>query len=576
MGVEKARHLRPLITLEQPMIQAALVVGGGVAGMAAAANLARQGYDTHLVEQGSELGGTLKDLSHLWPDGGEAAALLQQLRDDVQDAGVLVYLNASVDMIGGHIGDFWARLTSGQELRAGAVVLATGAEPYKPSEFGYGEDKRVITNLDLERNPTIVDGDRVTFVGCVGSRADGLGCSRFCCQSMIGQELELRRQGKQVRVAYRDIRTFSRHAEELYEQAMREGVQFFRYDPEKAPRDAISFNGTLTFHDHLLDRDVDLPTDQLVLTVGMVPRDQSIAEQLKVARSEDGFLLERHPKLGPAEAGSPGIFLAGAAQAPKDVRDSLAQGLAAAAKAGLLLARDVIEKEPIVSRIAADPCSGCGLCVRVCPFGAIEMTEPLDGKPRGIAQTIEAACEGCGTCAAACNFDAIEMPYFTDVQIMAQIDAALVEDPGDKVVTFACNWCSYAGADQAGIEKIQYPTSARIIRTMCSGRLSEKFVSHAFQQGAGAVLVTGCRIGDCHYINANHQTLKRFELWKKKFARQGIENRRLQLQWISASQGKEFAAKMREMHAVIQEYSQAGAEGEGACPLAAAAAPGAE
>ncbi len=194
--------------------------------------------------------------------------------------------------------------------------------------------------------------------------------------------------------------------------------------------------------------------------------------------------------------------------------------------------------------------------MRVCPFGAIEMTPPYEGKPKGIARVVEAACEGCGTCAAACNFEAIEMPYFTDEQIFAQIDAALADKPEEKVLTFACNWCSYAGADQAGIEKIQYPPSARIIRTMCSGRLDEKFVARAFEKGAGAVLVTGCRIGDCHYINANHHTLKRFEYWKKKYTtRFGIPPERLQLEWISASMGKEFAAKMREMHQVVEAYA---------------------
>lgn len=165
---------------------------------------------------------------------------------------------------------------------------------------------------------------------------------------------------------------------------------------------------------------------------------------------------------------------------------------------------------------------------------------------------------GCGTCAAECNFAAIEMPYFTREQILAQIDAALEHNPGEKCVVFTCNWCSYAGADLAGIEKRQYPASSRIIRTMCSARFEEAFISHAFERGAGAVLVTGCRLtetgSDCHYNNANQLTWKRFNHWQRKFVRKGIDSERLQLRWISAAEGKEFAEKMKEMDEVVLRY----------------------
>ncbi len=566
MGVEKARRLEPLAKMEQPVVQRALVVGGGVAGMSAAASLARQGVETHLVEREPQLGGTVSRLHHLSPRARPAAELLATLRQQVASSGVRVHAGTEVETIGGHIGHYNVRLASGAELEVGAVVLATGATPYQPTEFGHGQDPRVLTNLELEQRLAMetalqrspngrVDhlGDDVTFVGCVGSRVGEQGCSRYCCTSMIGQALALRRAGKRVRVLYREIRTFSRDAEQLYEEAMRAGVQFIRYDSERPPQEAITYeDGVVTTPDELLGETVRFPTDTLVLAVGLQPRDEPIFSQLKVSRSLDGFLLEKHPKLGPVEAGSPGIFLAGAAQAPKDVAESISQGTAAAAKAGALLAQDRVVKEPIVARIHADPCTGCTICVRVCPFNAIQMTAPYEGKPRGIAQVIEAACQGCGTCAATCNFDAIEMPSFTDEQILAQIDAALARDAAEKVLVFACNWCSYAGADQAGVEKLQYPPSSRVIRTMCSGRVDEKFVARAFERGAGAVLVTGCRIGDCHYINANLQTLKRFNLWQKKFAQKGIAPERLQLQWVSASEGKLFAAKLREMDAVVQ------------------------
>jgi heterodisulfide reductase subunit A len=197
-------------------------------------------------------------------------------------------------------------------------------------------------------------------------------------------------------------------------------------------------------------------------------------------------------------------------------------------------------------------------CVKVCPFNAIEQIGQA-GKG-GTVKIIEAACMGCGTCAGECNFAAIEMPGFTREQILAQVDAALAVKPEEKCIVFTCNWCSYAGADLAGIEKRQYPPSARVIRTMCSARFEESFVEHAFERGAGAVLVTGCRLtetgSDCHYNNANRLTWKRFQHWQRKFERKGIEPERLQLRWISAAEGKEFAEKMIEMDTVVRRYAQ--------------------
>jgi heterodisulfide reductase subunit A len=301
---------------------------------------------------------------------------------------------------------------------------------------------------------------------------------------------------------------------------------------------------------------VRIPTDLLVLVVGLRPTADTVADQLKLARSEDGFLMELHPKLGPAETATQGIYLAGAAQGAKDVRESIAQALAAAGKAGAILSRGVIEKEPLTARVIDDLCIGCMRCVKVCPFGAIEQTGPVkEGKVR----ILEAACMGCGTCAAECNFNAIEMPYFTRDQVLAQIDAALSEKPEEKCLVFTCNWCSYAGADLAGIEKRQYPPSARIIRTMCSARFEEAFVERAYEKGAGAVLVTGCRLtetgSDCHYNYANRLTWKRFQHWQRKFERKGISPDRLQLRWISAAEGKEFAEKIGEMDEVVRRYA---------------------
>lgn len=559
MAVEKARLLTPLEAPHLPLTQRAIVIGGGIAGMTAAGALAGQGFETHLVEQQVKLGGLLNHLEKLAPAGIDAELMLAAKEKELNKNGVHLHLGTSVETVGGVVGNFHTRLGNEVELDVGAIVIATGATTYQPTEFGYGNDPTVITNLDLERilRYKVPDQDQITFVACIGSRQEGMGCSRYCCTSMIAQALHLRKLGKHVRILYKEIRTYTRHAEELYEEAMQAGVQFFRYDPQHPPERSIQYrDGYVELRDHLLGIDLRIPTQLLVLVVGLAPTQDNLAEQLKLSHSEDGFYMELHPKLGPVQTAVDGVYLAGTSQGAKDVRESVAQALAAAGKAGALLSRGMIEKEPLTARLIPDLCKGCMRCVKVCPYGAIEQI----GKPgpEGKVKIIEAACMGCGTCAAECNFDAIEMPYFTKEQILAQVDAALADRPMEKCLVFTCNWCSYAGADLAGIEKRQYPPSARIIRTMCSARIEEDFITRAFELGAGAVLVTGCRLtdtgSDCHYNYANRLTQKRFQHWQRKFQRQGVDPKRLQLRWISAAEGKEFAEKIVEMDEIIKEY----------------------
>lgn len=560
MAVEKARLLTPLTPSHLKVRQSALVIGGGIAGMTAAATLAQQGFTTHLVEKEARLGGLLNQLETIAPADIRAADMISAKEKELKKSHVRIHLNSAIETIGGLVGDFSAHLTGGEDLRVGAVVVATGSSHYQPLEFDYEKDPRVITNLELEKliPSGAIDARRVTFISCVGSRQGKAGCSRYCCTSMIHQALELRRMGKQVRVLSKDIRTYSRNAEELYKEAMQSGVQFFRY-ADLPPQDAIVWqDGQVVFQDEFLNRKIRIATDLLVLVVGLVPVEDNLSDQLKLSRSEDGFYMELHPKLGPVETAIQGVYLAGTSQGAKDIRESIAGALATAGKAGALLARGEIEKEPLTAQLIPDLCVGCMRCVKVCPFNAIEQIgQPGKG---GTVRILEAACMGCGTCAAECNFQAIEMPYFTRKQILAQVDAALAENPQRKCLVFTCNWCSYAGADLAGIEKRQYPTSARVIRTMCSARFEEVFIARAFEKGAGAVLVTGCRLtdtgSDCHYNYANRLTNKRFQNWQRKFQGKGIDAERLQLRWISAAEGKEFAEKITEMDAVVRRYCE--------------------
>ncbi|MHA2168835.1 MAG: hydrogenase iron-sulfur subunit [Candidatus Kariarchaeaceae archaeon] len=554
MSIEKSKLLVPLKESVLPVTQVGLVIGGGPAGMAAAWNLGLQGFETHLVESSDKLGGMLNELDRLAPSGAEAKVVLKKMLSDVEKADVNVHLNTTVEAISGAVGNYNVTLSDGQEFVAGGIVLAYGATAYEPVSFNYGENPQVLTNLDLESSLETRKEQNITFLGCVGSRVDEKGCSRYCCSTMIYQALKLREMGKKVTVLYKDIRTYTRHAEEMYFEACNKGVVFVQIPQLIDAEEHVVFeDGNVIAFDELLDSKVAIPTDLLVLTVGVCPpKDHSVADMLKVSKTTDDFLLELHPKLAPVEAAVNGVYMAGSVRGAVDLSEAISQGLAAAAKAADLLAKDTTIKKPLTAIIEADKCTGCMRCVKVCPFNAIE------GEKKQPHVVIEAACTGCGTCAGECPEAAIIMPGFTDEQIMVQIDEALHEDPEDKVLVFACNWCSYAGADQAGIAKIQYPPSSRIIRTMCSARIGKKFVERAFEKDAGAVLMTGCRLtekgSDCHYNFANVHTKKRYDRWVKQLQRQqGVHPDRLQLQWVSAAEGNVLAKKLYEMEKVLEK-----------------------
>jgi heterodisulfide reductase subunit A len=278
--------------------------------------------------------------------------------------------------------------------------------------------------------------------------------------------------------------------------------------------------------------------------VGIKPHKdaEKIQRLLNLSTDTDGFYMEAHPKLRPVDTTTGGVFLAGAAEGPKDIKDSVTQASAAASRANILMSKGEVKIPAITSLIDPDKCTACGLCARVCPYHAIE-----GSKEQGFYRVIEAACQGCGACVPECRFGAIDQAHFTEEQIVSQIDAALAADPHNKILAFACNWCSYAGADFAGVSRMQYPHNVRIIRTMCSARVSPSWIEKAFTMGAGGVLVSGCHPADCHYNNANQNTARRVERFWKRMEKLGINKDRLRLAWVSAAEGAQFAKVITEM-----------------------------
>ncbi len=458
--------------------------------------------------------------------------------------------------------------------KVGSIIVATGMEVYDPTEldeYGYTRFENVLTSLEFERlvnagGPTngklIRPTDRkrprsVGFVQCVGSRSSRKGseyCSNVCCMNTVKSTLVLKEHYPDIdiKVFYIDIRAFGKGFEDLYKRSRRLGVQYLRGLPGTIEEDENQ--GLRVAAENTATGRLDIYNlDMLVLAVGMKPASstQRLQEMLGLQLTPDGFFLEAHPKLQPVDAATRGIFYAGCAESPKDIKESVTQASAAASRAVRLMHKGEITTEAITSEVITDRCKSCGKCAEVCPYNAI--TVEIKKKLPAVVNT--AACAGCGTCAAECPFDAITMNHFTDTQILTQVKALLEENPEEKILAFACNWCSYAGADYAGVSRLQYPPNVRLIRTMCSGRVDEKFIWDGFLKGAPVVLVSGCHIGDCHYIDANHWTERRVEKVRKKMSKLGIRPERLQLEWISAAEGVHFCELMRRMEAFRQSVT---------------------
>jgi heterodisulfide reductase subunit A2 len=458
--------------------------------------------------------------------------------------------------------------------RVGSIVVATGMEPYDPTEmdeYGYTRFENVVTSLEFERlvnaggpskGEVVRPSDRkaprsIGFIQCVGSRAARKGhayCSNVCCMNTVKSTLVLKEHDPDVdiHVFYIDIRAFGKGFEDLFTRSRRLGVHYVRGLPgtvEQMPNGSLRVSVENTASGAIETYDLDM----LVLAVGVEPPKsiRKLQEMLGLQLSPDGFFLEAHPKLQPVDAATRGIFYAGCAEGPKDIKESVTQASAAAARAIRLMHRGEILTEPITSEVIVEHCKSCGKCAEVCPYNAIT----VDVKKKTAAVVNTAACAGCGTCAAECPFGAITMNHFTDLQILNQVDELLATAPQEKILGFACNWCSYAGADYAGVSRLQYPPNVRLIRTMCSGRVDEEFIWHAFAKGAPVVLVSGCHIGDCHYIDANHWTEKRVKKVHKKMAKLGIRPERLQLEWISAAEGIRFANTMTRIETLRQSVT---------------------
>jgi heterodisulfide reductase subunit A len=437
MAVAKSALLEPLKERHMKINQDALVVGGGVAGMTAALDLADQGFVVHLVERQNELGGNLRKIRYI-ADHGDPARDLQTLIARVKKNGnIHLHLGARIRAIDGSLGKFTTKVGeadgSTSEFAHGGVIVAVGADEYKPKEYLYGQSERIITQLELEDRMENggLDAKRIVMIQCVGSRdAERPYCSRVCCTAAITNALRIKERdpSAEIVILYRDIRTYGMR-EELYTRARGAGILFTRFEDDDNPRVEANGNGIkVTVNDALLKLPLEIDADLLVLSAGMVPTDgvKELAQLLKVPLNQDGFFLEAHMKLRPVDFATDGVYVCGTAHAPKSVDESIIQASAAAGRATTLLSRESIELEPTISRVIDENCDGCAYCVEPCPYNAITLLEFMkEGQIKKIVESDPSLCKGCGVCMATCPKSGIVVDNFRLDQLSAMVEAAL-------------------------------------------------------------------------------------------------------------------------------------------------------
>ena len=432
MGVAKAALLEPQEAIISGVQTRALVVGGGVAGMTAALALASREYEVVLVEKEETLGGVLNKLNRLAPTLTDAHSFIDQKIQAInQHPQITVFTKARVTEVQGFIGKYEVHIETQSGLKnidIGVIIVATGARILVPQGLYNYDGERVITQLELEER--LKEGldkniKNVVMIQCVGSRNDERPyCSRICCQTAVKNAMLIKEQipeGK-VSILYRDMQMYGVENEEMFRDSKAKGVRYLHYDPVQPP---IVESDRVSVYHSLLGRELTLPADLVVLSTPLIANEDAhtISQLLRIPVDENGFFMEGHVKLKPLDFATDGIYLCGSARFPSNIREAVAQGLGAASRASIPLSKGSVIVEPIISVLAdEDACRGCGLCVALCPYGALEIQHTEKGRK---VHVINVACKGCGVCAATCYQHALSINSFTDQQIEAQINAFL-------------------------------------------------------------------------------------------------------------------------------------------------------
>jgi len=429
MAVAKAQFLKPLKPGQLTVNHAALIIGGGLAGITAALSLADQGFESYIVEKEPVLGGNYRKLYYTL-EGLDTRKHLKELLEKVQASKLIhAYAGAAITKIEGFIGNYKTTITTrdgDEQFEHGVVIVATGGYELETTEYLHGQSPQVVTQRELEKliaekDDKALQAGSVTMIQCVGSRIpERPYCSRYCCSEAMKNALKLKEMdpAREVTVIYRDIRTFGLK-EDYYKKARELNVRFIRYDEERKP-EVIQQGDKLSIRvfDPIMNGPMEFKTDLLALSVGTVPNPENVAigNMLKVPTNQDGFFLEAHVKLRPVDFATDGVFMCGMAHAPKLSEDAIVQANAAVSRAGTILTKDFIEAEGKTAFVNKERCSACGLCEENCPFGAIRVNVV-----EGCAEVNAILCKGCGVCTASCRMNAVDLNGFTNEEELEQI-----------------------------------------------------------------------------------------------------------------------------------------------------------
>jgi len=428
MGVARAYHLQPLEKHSVEVNPRVLILGGGIAGMTAALNLANRGFEVKLVEQKDQLGGLLNNLYKLFPHEVDAAQVLEIKDKILQHKNITVYTSTKVKEVEGYIGNYNITIKSGdkeEQFKVGAIIVATGATVLEPvGLLGY-DGQRVITQLQLEQllKEGKLNAKNIVMIQCVGSRNDERTyCSATCCMSSIKNAKLIKEINPDIQITmlFRDMHTPGTDYERYYRDARSTGVFFLKYELDNPPFVEEDFVRVTNIFNQ---KEIEIPADLVVLATPLISYKDSkeIAQLLKVPREEYGFFLEAHVKLRPLDFATDGIFICGCAHWPKDVKETITQALGAASRASTILSHPSLEVEGAVSYVDEDKCVGCGICIKLCPYDAISKTD------EGLAHVREVVCKGCGLCGASCPERAITILHFTNEQILSEINVITEE-----------------------------------------------------------------------------------------------------------------------------------------------------
>ena len=432
MAVARVATLRPLHDKRITVVDKALVIGGGIAGMTAARGLADQGYEVILVEKESQLGGLGNRLHHTI-EGDDIRAFVKELVETVENYDKIdVLKQALIVGFGGYKGNFNTTVLVGSSMEErkidhGVMIIATGATEYQPKEFLYNESEAVVTQLefaDMIEENRAGDLDRVIMIQCVGSRnEENPNCSRVCCQNAVKNAIAIKEQNQDtdVFILYRDMRMYAM-LEEYYTKARNLGVIFSRFDPENPPEVAAGENGkmTIVFTDHVLGQKIEASADLVVLSAGVKAADtEELSTIIKTGRNAEGFFMEAHVKLRPVEAATEGIFICGTAHGPKLVSETIAQAMAAASRATTFLSQEYLTLSAVTAEVIQENCASCLVCVRSCPYNVPVINE------LGVSYIDPALCQGCGVCASECPAKTIKLNWYEDNQLLSKVETLL-------------------------------------------------------------------------------------------------------------------------------------------------------